>query len=662
MAFLYHRWSIGCAALGLAIVAVVFVWDWNWLRPVVEQQASSALGRPVTIGHFALEVARYPRLVLDNVAIANPPESPADGRLGTIDRLAVRVDPVALLRGEWHLPELVIEHPHGDLGPGPGGRRNWDFSGGTPRDGSRPVVLPQIGSLVITDGDVRVVEPRLKADVRLAIRTKPVATGGEPRLSIDAKGSYAGQAVTAQFIGGSLLSLRDSAGPYPIDFHIAVGPTRITLKGTLERPMEFAGADLAIELQGEDLSALFPLIGIPLPHTPPYRLKGALDYDAPKIRFTKFSGQVGSTDLSGNIAVDPGRERPLITGDLVSNKVVLADLAGFIGSTPGKPNAPNDTKQRQVERAAQAASQKLIPDLPLDLPKLRAADFKITYRGKRIESESTPLDNLQADLTVQDGVLSLLPLSFGVGQGAITGKITLDGREDPVRAVADIDFRRLDLKRLMETATDFHGSGLVGGQARIKTTGNSLAQMLARGDGELKMFMRGGDVSALLIDLAGLDLGKSVLSMLGLPSRADLRCMVSDFELKQGILETRVLLFDTTEANLIGRGTIDLKTETLDLHLSTEPKHASFGRLPLPIDVSGPLKSPTIRPALRLILDRGPVAAVLGMLTIQLGLGEDSDCGSLLNATSAPIKPPGATVPRRPAAPAARPKPAPSSQ
>jgi hypothetical protein len=133
--------------------------------------------------------------------------------------------------------------------------------------------------------------------------------------------------------------------------------------------------------------------------------------------------------------------------------------------------------------------------------------------------------------------------------------------------------------------------------------------------------MTGGDVSALLIYLAGLDLGKSVLSWLGLPDRVPLRCMVGDFGLEKGMLQTRILLFDTTEANLVGKGGINLKDETVAIEITSRPKHASVGRLPLPIDVGGSLKSPTIRPGLRIVGEDGPAATMLSLLTFQLGPG-----------------------------------------
>jgi hypothetical protein len=234
-------------------------------------------------------------------------------------------------------------------------------------------------------------------------------------------------------------------------------------------------------------------------------------------------------------------------------------------------------------------------------------------------------------------------LSFAVGQGSIVLNIKLDGRQDPVHTMADADFRRVDLHRIMQSTKLFEGAGTIGGSAKLDTRGNSLAKMLGNGDGELKLAMSGGDMSALLIDLAGLDFGNGVLSALGIPRKADLRCMVTDFGLTQGVVDTRLFVFDTTEANVTGSGKINLRDEAIDYRLATEPKHFNIGAFHAPILIRGPLKDPNILPDPATLAARGGAAVVLGVLatplaalipTIQLGLGEDHNCEALLQSVN----------------------------
>ena len=98
-----------------------------------------------------------------------------------------------------------------------------------------------------------------------------------------------------------------------------------------------------LELAGTNMELLLPLIGIALPKTPSYQIKGDLDYADGRIRFRKFVGHLGSSDVQGNIEVDPGPKRPVVTADVTSRQVDLADLGGFLGSEPGRINTPNQT-------------------------------------------------------------------------------------------------------------------------------------------------------------------------------------------------------------------------------------------------------------------------------------------------------------------------------
>jgi uncharacterized protein involved in outer membrane biogenesis len=683
-----HPWLTGLGVFVVFILVLALVWDWNWFRPLVEHQASNALGRPVTIGHFDLRLARYPLIEADHIAIANPPDFPQGSRTGTVDRLALRIDPLSLVRGPVHIVDIDIERPLGDLGPGPSGNVNYQFGAGAGGG-----ALPRIDAVTISDGDVHFLDPKHKIDVDLTIRTQAAAApqsgrqnrnanappqaapppragavqqappaaqadanetavpragvpapaaaaaAGEtaPRIFVGIKGSYVGQAIDGRFIGGSLLALRDRSQPYPVDLDLKHGATEIVLKGTVDDPLHFAGTDLLLDLRGADMAELFPLTNIPFQETPAYRLRGKLDYAQGRFKFTNFAGTVGNSDLAGNLAVDPGKERPLVTAEFRSKRVVLADLAGFIGKAPGKPDSSADTHKE--ERAQQEASPRLLPNTPINLPKLRSADMKVSYKAGRIESQATPLDNIDANLTVDNGKLTLHPLKFGVGRGEISGNIALDGQQDMVHAVGDIDFRQVDLQRIMQSTKTFEGFGLIGGKMQIDSTGNSLAQLLARGNGALELFMTGGDISAMLVDLAGLDLGQSVLSAMGMPKQAAIRCMITDFALQQGVLETKIMLFDTTEANVIGKGSVDLRTEQADLRIETEPKHFSVGSLKAPILIKGPLKSPSIMPEPAEFGTKAGLAAALGALatplgalipTIQLGLGKDTDCNGVL--------------------------------
>jgi AsmA family protein len=624
-----------------AVPVLAWTWDWDWFRSLIENQASAAMARPVHMAHFAIKdfLSRTPLLVADGITIGNPADFPEGGQIGTIDRLSVRIDAVAALESygaDIVLPEIDVDHPQGNLRRGPAGDPNWALNASASSHGP-----PRIGALVISDGHLHVVDPKLKSDFTITIHSENQTGNREPHVVALARGTYAGAPISAEFIGGSLLSLRDPTKPYPIDFHVANGATHIALHGTIMDPMRLAGANLTLDLAGDNLADLYQIIGVPLAPTAPYHLKGQLDYGDGKFSFRDFSGTVGNSDLEGDFAVEPGHDRPRITADLASKRIVLADLAGFIGAPPGESDDPSLSPQQRKEHVQQSANPKVIPDTPINLPELRAADFKVHYKAQRIDSDVTPLDNLEANLSIENGDVKLHPLVFGIGKGEISTDIDLHPQKGLTYVRADADFRRVDLHRIMETTKAFDGAGVIGGHAEIDGAGNSLSDVLGHGNGDLKLFMTDGNISALLVDLAGLDFGSALRSALKLPDQTPIRCMIGDFGLEQGLLKTRALVVDTSEANIVGTGWVDLKDESLQYQLTQQPKHFSIGAFHAPIDIRGKLKVPSIGPDKEQLGARAAASVALGVFltplgallpTIQLGLGSNNDCQQLLNS------------------------------
>ena len=678
-----HPVWTGIGAFVAFFVVVALAWNWNWFRPMVAKKIADELQRPVSLQRFDVEhaLSAQPTLVLDGVAIGNPPDFPDGTQTGTIDELRVTFDLRALIGSfgkKIIVSELIVQHPEGDLRPGPKGNPNWTFP--MAEDSAGNTTPPRIGSIVITDGNFRFADPRLKADLQVKVQTQPADQKHEQQIVIDAQGTYGGQPLKGHFVGGTVLALRNNDKPYPVELTASSGDTRIHLVGTIDHPEQLSGANLQLELQGQDLADLYKLLHLPLAPSPPYSLRGHLDYDAggKRISFKNFTGRVGESDLGGNLDVNRVGDRPQVTADLTSHNVRMADLGGFIGAPPGRAEAPTEGPKQRAEHAAQDAKSTLLPDTPIDLGKIRSTDYKVHYRGEHVVTDWAPLDHIDVSLTIQDGDIKLQPLDFAVGSGTIHSMIELDGRVDPIRAKADIDFRRIDLQRVLQNVKFAQGVGVIGGRWLIDGTGNSLAQIMAHSNGDLKLFMGNGDLSAIVVNAAGLDVGGTLASLLGLPETAKVNCMVSDFALKNGVLDTRALVLDTDQGNVYGRGNIDLRSEGIAFQITEEGKHVSVGALHAPIDINGSFKDFHVKPEPAPLVSRLGIAAAIGavfppaglLATIQLGLGKDHNCGALIAAAQQqqPLSPrtagPTTGVPNAPAvlpSGAAEPNPGPAA-
>src|SRR5690606_14463255 len=344
---------------------------------------------------------------------------------------------------------------------------------------------------------------------------------------------------------------------------------------------------------------LYPLLGIALPPTPPYSLDGHFTRDIEGKRTTwhydGFTGAVGDSDLRGDASVTTGGARPFLRATLASKKLDFDDLAGFVGAAPDSGETTNPELAAQAQQ--QRASPKLLPDTPYNLEKLRAMDADVRLKAARIEAPKLPLDDMDAHLLLEGGVLRLDPLNFGVAGGDIRATIRMDARESPIRTRAEIHARGLEIGPMLPDAELAQQAvGRIGGDITLAGSGNSIAGMLGTSNGDAAVGMGRGRISNLVMELAGLDIAESLKFLVQGDRQIPIRCAFGDFAVQDGLMTTRALAFDTTDTIIVGEGTISLEQETLDLRLRPRPKDRSLLSLRSPLIVEGTFKQPRLHP------------------------------------------------------------------
>ncbi len=263
-------------------------------------------------------------------------------------------------------------------------------------------------------------------------------------------------------------------------------------------------------------------------------------------------------------------------------------------------------------------------------------DADVRWKAQRINSPSLPLDDMDAHLRLDDGLLRLEPLNFGVAGGDIRGSVRMDARSPRIATTLDASLRGVQLGRLFPDARlARQASGGIGGRVRLSGTGNSVAAMLGSSDGDVAIGMGRGHVGNLLMELAGLDVAESLKFLFTGDRQIPLRCAFADFGVQDGLMQARALAFDTTDTLVVGEGSVSLKGEQLDLLLRPRPKDRSILALRSPLRIGGTFKDPSFRPDFKALGLRGAIALTLGSITppaallatLETGPGKDADCG-----------------------------------
>lgn len=616
-------------AILIGVVALAIAFDWNWFKGPIERYASEVTGRPFAIrGDLDVDPGSVIRFDAEHVFLGNAPWA-SSPHLARAERVRVDIALWPLLAGRWTVPRIELLSPDLRLERNSSGEANWRL-----RETSSSRRRISFDELVIHDGRLRLHEPSLSTDLRMEVDTEPPGPD-DASSPIVAKGTgrYRNGRFTLSARVDSPLRLLEDGRAYRVDATAQAGATRVRVHGTLRVPVDPDRFELRAEFSGQDLADLYPLAGIPVPESPPYVLRGSLARDGRIVRYRGFEGTIGDSDFRGDLHVRTGGPRIQARAELASKHLDFDDLAVLLGAPPATGAGETANAQQKAEARRRAMESRVLPDRPYDLEKLRLLDADVRFRASRVESKRLPIDSFDAQLNLDSGILKVRPLEVGLAGGQVHGNVTLDARRDVIVAVVDLRASGLELPRLFPKikATSV---GRIGGEATLEGRGNSVARMLATADGEVAAVMGAGEVSNLLLELAGLDIAESLKFLLGKDRSVRLRCAYVDFGVDEGVARARSLAFDTTDTVILGKGSLSLRNEELDLVLRPRPKDLSPVSLRVPLEVGGTFKDPQLSPQPGPLVARAAVAAALFAIAppaallalIETGPGKDIGC------------------------------------
>jgi uncharacterized protein involved in outer membrane biogenesis len=628
-----HRGARAIAWTAVAtgsVVALLLMLDGSWIRAPLERRLSTASGRAVSIESAELRWTAGPRLQLHNVSVGN--RSPGEARLLIAREIGARVSVWALLRGQVELIELQLTGAELDLRRDANGRLNWERPAAAAQpsdqadDRARPLPrLPiPVGSLMLDDFTVTYRDAMRRMDLRLRADSLPsVEANAQWHTRLEFEGRYADSPFKGRAFAAPVLTLQDTAQPFPFKGQLKAGSTDVQAEGTVADLLGDMTIDARLRIAGPSLASLYPTLPLALPSTPPYRIEGRLRQQERRYRLEDIAGRIGLSDIRGTGDFDMTRARPLLTAELRSERLALADLGVLIGVDPRE----------------QGSASRVLPDKRFDVPRMRAIDADVSLAARQVAvNPAVPLEDFSVRARLLDGVLRLDPMKFGFSGGAIVSAVELDARRRPISAATSVDFRKIDFARLFPTLDRARLSdGELGAQLRLRGQGQSVAEFLASSNGTLALAMSGGRISHTVIAAASLDGGKLLPLLVRGDEPIAVRCAAIAMAVTEGVARSQVLVFDTETTRIDGSGALDLQAEQFELELRPKPKRASVLSLRAPLYVQGSFRDARVAVGPGALLRGGaalalavvnPLAALLPL--IETGPGEDSNCPQVL--------------------------------
>ncbi|MBE9528236.1 MAG: AsmA family protein [Proteobacteria bacterium] len=537
------RWKwIPIIFVSILIVAIVAVYitlssyDFNKLKPQVEQAAYEATGRALKLdGDIELKIGFTPVLVVREVTLENAKWGSRPAAV-SVKRFEVQVAILPLLGRRIEIQRIVIVEPDILVETDRKGRSNLQFT--PPKKTEAEAVAAkepssdtglELPELVV--GEVLIESGRLtyrdglstKSTSVILDRLKAEGAGLESALKFDLKGSLDSRSFGATGSFDSLAKLTD------------------------------------------------PTLG-------PVKLSGL------KLLFD-------GNRITGSVVADTTAARPALTAELTTESL---DLRKFFSDA----QAPAAKKETEVKESVR--KEKVFSSEPIEAGFLKSVDLDLRFKAAKLLLPLLAIDDLSVKMSLKAGRLKLSPVKAKVGGGTLEARVEVRPRGKALAVDAEVKLKGIELDSLgRELKVTEVLNGTIDADIKLKAKGESVAALMASLDGQKRVVMGKGRIDNKFLKFVGGDLNTGLLRLLNplaaKESYTVVNCMVVGFNVEDGLASSSAMLFDTSHMTIVGNGKINFAKETLDVSLKPMPKEglgtSGLGKLTLSLgELARPFK------------------------------------------------------------------------
>lgn len=610
--------------IGILIAAPNFI-PVETYKPQISALVKEQTGRDLAIGgDISLSILPRLSVTVNDVSFANASWA-STPNMATMEQLEIVLKIAPLFRGEVALDRFILVRPEIDLAVNNRGKANWEFD--VPAAPSSPAAAPEsaqsgnngltpqvtdvkLGQISLIDGRVRYADARsgasydassINLDVSLPSLSDPLGVDGSLVWNGDVVKLTLDVADPRAFSEGnkSEISLDLSAPKITADFSGSASLTpaiAVNGKSSVKIPSVRALAAWAGQplTPGGGLGAL--------------EIGGTVAVAGDRYAFTDATLSFDGMKGTGNLNVDAGRSRPMLTGtlslDRLNANTYLA--AGEGGATSG--GASSGSGGGSSGGAAAPWSSE-----PIDLGGLKAIDADLKLNVGEILFQDLTIGQSALDVLLSAGKLTANLTKLDLYEGGGTGRLVLDGSRNTPAVSAKFDLLGISAYPLLRDAAGFErieGTGAVAFD--VQTSGNSQKAMMSALSGAGSVNFADGAIRGVNIA----QLMRNVFSAAttgwasGGTQSTDFSELSGTFTIARGVLSNSDLKMLSPLVRVTGKGTVNIADKTLNYRV--EPKLAATleGQgstqttrgVEVPVVISGPWSNPRFTPDLASII------------------------------------------------------------
>ncbi len=304
-------WALAVLAI-VAAAAVGAVWFGGaagvvWL---IEHPVSTAIGRQIRVaGPLVIQWGAPTHIVVDDIHVANASWG-SQTEMFSARRLEIAIFARSLLFGPTRIPSIAFDGARLLLETSDHGEANWNFAPAAAAPKKRGE-FPHIQRLAVQQSEIDYRNGETGAQSTLAMTDGELAEAGDAGTGDDAAsplkitlaGGFQGRPLELVGDFGSIAELRNPTKPYPVSFRGGLSDTTLAADGTIEEPLDFAGLDLRLSLEGRKLQEIADILGVPFPALPDFRGTSKLSGGNGQWQLAALTLKTGASDLEGGLDI-----------------------------------------------------------------------------------------------------------------------------------------------------------------------------------------------------------------------------------------------------------------------------------------------------------------------------------------------------------------------
>ncbi len=347
---------------------------------------------------------------------------------------------------------------------------------------------------------------------------------------------------------------------------IQIGRGNISAVGVVDLPPDLSRTKLSIQASVANLETIGTFNERRLPNTD-FSFDAKFAGTAQSFSIEELVMTSGASDLTGSMIVHLDREVPDVTLKVQSK---LLDV------TPLLPSPDTDLAADAAEQPVEDGY--LIPDWELPLEKLTMFNAAIDVDITAYHQYQREINNLMLDITVRDGRLNVERASGTTTFGNASAKLSVIPNGDAAQVHVAFEGGNLFLGKAGNlTREEIDHSPKYSMSIVLDGSGLTLRELAAGLNGQVKISSDGGRApnTALRFFYGNFieELFTAVNPFAKTDPYTEVSCVMLVADIENGRIDAKPgLALQTSKMNIVSEGTIDLRSEKLDLNFKTAPR------------------------------------------------------------------------------------------